>query len=282
MLEQPPNQPVQFPPQGGDRYKVQTGDSWDSIAAANNLTTWALIEFNFPVVRNAPNFQAKCRMVNWLLREHVGCRHSSDGMNYRFDSSDSPGHIYIPLFDVAPVYTHRVRLHFRSLSLTDVPFATAFRSAQRVYAQYGIRIDFTSGASLGLSEDEAARLATVDGTCTWDITSGEYADVQNLAGNLPETEILVCYVTRFSSNILGCGGHMKNKPACIVASAAGKWDTAHEVGHVLLGSAFVPVHPTDTKNLMLISGSQGITVDPPILTDAQLTQMKKSRCCIAL
>ena len=221
-------------------------------------------------------------MVNWLLREHIGCRHSSDGMNYRFDSSDSPGYIYIPLFDIPPVYTHRVRLHFRSLSLTDVPFATAFRSAQRVYAQYGIRIDFVSGASLGLPEDEAARLATVDGTCEWDITSGEYADVQKLAGNLPETEILVCYVTRFSQNILGCGGHMKDKPACIVASAAGKWDTAHEVGHVLLGSAFVPVHPTDTKNLMLISGSKGITVDPPILTDAQLTQMKNSRCCIAI
>jgi hypothetical protein len=42
MLEQQP-QPVQFPPEGGDRYKVRTGDSWDSVAAANNLTAWGLI-----------------------------------------------------------------------------------------------------------------------------------------------------------------------------------------------------------------------------------------------
>jgi hypothetical protein len=121
----------------------------------------------------------------------------------------------------------------------------------------------------------------VDGTCTWDITSGEYADVQNLAGNLPETEILVCYVTQFSDNILGCGGHMKNKPACIVGSAGSQWTTPHEVGHVLLGSTFVPVHSTDSQNLML-SGTFGITASLPILTDAQLAQMKKSRCCVEL
>ena len=259
---------------------MQTGDSWDSIAAANNLTAWGLIEFNFPVVRSAPNFQAKCRMVNWLLREHVGCRHSSDGIELplrlqRF----SRAHLHPPLRR-ASLYTHRVRLHFRSLSLTDVPFATAFRNAQRVYAQYGIRVDFASGASLGLPADEAARLASVDGTCTWDITSGEYADIQNLAGNLPETEILVCYVTQFTDNILGCGGHMPNKPACIVASAGGPFTTAHEVGHVLLGSTFVPVHSSDTKNLML--SSTLLTANPPILTDEQVTQMKKSRCCIAL
>jgi len=164
---------------------------------------------------------------------------------------------------------------------TIVPFSNSFRAAQRTYAQYGIRIDFASGASLGLSDDEAARLAQVDGSCEWDITTGEYADVQSLAGNIPSSEILVCYVARFGAALLGCGGHAPNRPACIVASAGTQWTTAHEVGHVLLGSGFVPVHSTDVTNLML-SGTSGITANPPTLTPAQVAQMKLSRCCVAL
>jgi len=281
MLEQKPLQAVSFPPKGGDGYKVRTGDSWDSVAKANDLDTWALIEFNFPVVKNEPNFQTKCRMVNYLLRNYIGCSKSSDGNNYRFDSSDSPGVIYIPLANVPPVYDYRVRLHFRSLSLTDVPFDTAFRNAQRVYAQYGIRIDFASGMSLGLSEDRARELETVDGSCEWKITSGEYNEVQRLAGALPHNEILVCYVTRFASGNLGCGGHAPNKPACIVASTGSKWTTAHEVGHVLLGSAFRPVHAGSSSNLMYGS-TPGITASLPSLTDAQVAQVKRSICCVSL
>jgi hypothetical protein len=281
MLEQRPTRPVTFPPQGGDRYKVKTGDNWESIAKANGLETWALIEFNFPVVKSEPNFQTKCRMVNWLLRNHIGCTKSADGKNYRFDSSDSPGIIYIPLLNVQPTFTHRVKLHFRSLSLTDVSFDTAFRNAQRVYAQYGIRIDFASGMSLGLPADQAARLENVDGTCNWVITSGEYNEVHRLAGNIPANEILVCYVSRFASGKLGCGGHAPNKPACIVTAAGSQWTTAHEVGHVLLGSGFSPVHETTTGNLMYRS-SPAITGNPPSLTPAQVAQIKRSSCCASI
>ena len=281
MLEKQPTGTVVFPPQGGDRYRVRTGDSWASVATEHGVDTWALIEFNFPVVKPELNFQTKCRMVNWLMRTHIGCRKSADGMNYRFDSSDSPGYIYIPLLDVQPVFTHRVRLRFCSLTSTNVPFATALRNAQRVYAQYGIRVDFQSGISLGLSEEEAQELAVVDGQCDWDITTGEFNRVQSLVGNWPSTEILVCYVGEFAESLLGCGGHAPNKPACIVAAAGSPWTTAHEVGHVLLTKSFSPVHETDTRNLMFRTTS-GITQFPPILTPAQVTQIKKSPCCVAL
>lgn len=279
MLETRPTQTVHFPPDSGTAYRVRTGDSWESVARANGLTAWALIEFNFPVVREERNFQTKCRMVNWLLRQYVGCTRSSDGNNYRFDSADSPGTIYIPFGPVPTVYTHRVRLHFRSLTLTDVEFDRIFRSTQRVYAQYGIRIDFASGASLGLSEAEADRLQTVDGSCAWNITSGEYADVQGLAGRLPANEILVCYVRRFSASIRGCGGHAPNRPACIVAAHGNQFSTGHEVGHVLLGSSFRPVHEASTDNLLFTSGS---TASLPSLTDAQVAQMKRSTCCVSI
>lgn len=281
MLEQRPTQPVTFPPRDGDRYKVRTGDSWGSIAKANDLDTWALIEFNFPAIKGVLDFNAKCKMVNWLLRNYVGCTKSADGKNYRFDSSDTPGYIYIPLMNVQPTFTHRVRLHFCSLVLTAVPFNTAFRNAQRVYAQYGIRIDFQSGISLGLSKEEADRLAVVNGSCEWEITSGEFSEVHSLIGGLPSTEILVCYVNQFQGTLLGCGGHAPNKPACIVAAAGSPWTTAHEVGHVLLGKGFSPVHTSDTSNLMYKS-TPGITANPPGLTTEQVEQMKKSPCCVKL
>jgi hypothetical protein len=97
MLESKPSRPVVFPPTDyGTPYRVKTGDTWESIARADFLDTWWLIEFNFPVVKYAPNFQTMCRQVNWLLRNHVGCKMTTDGMNYRFDSADTPGVIYIP------------------------------------------------------------------------------------------------------------------------------------------------------------------------------------------
>ena len=281
MLEQQPTQAVTFPPADGDRYRVKTGDSWGSIAKANDLDTWSLIEFNFPVVKNVLDFQTKCKMVNWLLRTHVGCSKSADGMNYRFDSSDAPGYIYIPLLDVEPTFTHRLRLHFCSLVQTTVPFNTAFRNAQRVYAQYGIRVEFRSGISLGLPEAEANRLSVVNGSCEWEITSGEFSEVQSLVGGIPSTDILVCYVNRFEGTTLGCGGHAPSKPACIVAASGSPWTTAHEVGHVMLGKSFSPVHTSDTSNLMFRS-TPGITASLPSLTTEQVEQIKKSPCCVGV
>ncbi len=278
MLESRPSQPVVFPPTSGMPYRVRTGDNWESIASANGLDTWLLIEFNFPVVRSAPDFQTKCRQVNWLLHDRVGCTRSADGLNYRFDSADTPGVIYIPSPAVA--FTHRVNLHFRSLSLTAVAFDTILRGAQKVYAQYGIRIDFASGLSFGLPEEQARRLETVDGTCGWSISSGEYSEVQSLAGGIPRNDILVCYISRFSTGNTGCGGHAPDKPACIVASSGSQWTTAHEVGHVLLGSGFSPVHESTRSNLMYPTINLGSAT--PVLTDAQVAQMKRSPCCVAI
>ena len=281
MLEERPAGAVTFPPTGGDRYRVRTDDTWDSIAAANGLTTWGLIEFNFPVVRDEPSLQRKCRLVNWLLHRYVGCTQSSDGMNYRFDARDNPGVIYIPLFDTAMTYTHRIKLHFRSLSLTNVPFDRIFRSTQRAYAPHGIRVDFGSGSSLGLSEDEATRLASVSGSCEWEITSGDFAEVQRLGGRVPATDIVVYYVNRFANaGLLGCGGHLPGRPACILGSGAAQYSTAHEMGHVMLGSSFNPVHDAAISNLMYAFENR--TGDPPSLNAAQITQIKTSPCCIAL
>jgi hypothetical protein len=41
--------------------------------------------------------------------------------------------------------THRVRLNFRSIAGTYVPFETILSSSQSVYANYGIKIEMASG-----------------------------------------------------------------------------------------------------------------------------------------
>jgi hypothetical protein len=180
-----------------------------------------------------------------------------------------------------PTITHRVRVHFISISTTSVPIATHIAKARAVYAQYGIQIVESSGMSLMLSAAEAARFAHVDGQCRWNITAGEYREIQDLGNPVPATDISVYYVNRLSSGSVGCGGHMAGRPASIVAANGTKWTTAHEVGHVLLTSSFRPVHESSTHNLMYRS-TAGITWTLPILTPAQVTQIKRSPCCVRI
>jgi hypothetical protein len=113
VLEQQPTSPkaTQFPPASGEEYKVRSGESWNSIAGRFGLDVWKLIEFNFPVVNEAPSFDSKCRQVNWLMRTHVGCKKSSDGKNYSFDSSDWPGMIYVPARPLDPAILAQLRVY---------------------------------------------------------------------------------------------------------------------------------------------------------------------------
>ncbi len=176
-------------------------------------------------------------------------------------------------------YTHKVTLHFRSISLTNVPFARSLANAEKVYAQYGIQIQFGSGQSLLLSEAEEQTFNQIDGECNWAINTGEYNQLHGMGGNVPSTDILVYYVRRFASNtLLGCGGHATNRPACTVAAEASHWDTAHEVGHVLLTSSFPEVHMRNhRRNLMYPFSSTSRSTK--VLTDRQITKIRSSPCC---
>lgn len=177
-------------------------------------------------------------------------------------------------------YTHRVRLNFCSISDTDVPFRSILAHTQAVFAPHGIRIDFANGMSLGLASDVATRLSRVDGSCEWTITGGEYAELFRQGSHIPATDIGVFYIDRFSESINGCGGHLTNRPGCIVARAGSKWCTAHEICHVLLGSSFSPVHINNPRNLMHpVDIHRSAT---PTLTAAQVTQIKRSPLCVSI
>jgi len=176
-------------------------------------------------------------------------------------------------------YTSQVTLHFRSISLTNVPFSQSMANAEKVYAQYGIKIQFGSGKSLLLSESEEQVFNQVDGECNWAINSGEFNQLHRLGGRVPSTDILVYFVRRFASqNLLGCGGHATNRPACTVAANASPWDTAHEIGHVLLTSSFRPVHVSShRRNLMYPWSSNDRRTK--VLTNSQINQIRRSTCC---
>ena len=177
-----------------------------------------------------------------------------------------------------PRFTHRVNLHFRSLSLSDVPFNRMMSSIERVYAQYSIDARFASGEALSLSEDEQNRFTVIDQNCDWSMESGEFAELEQMGTRVPPHDVAVYIVNRFQEgDVLGCGGHAATRPACAVTHDCSRWDPAHEVGHVLLTSTFSPVHANDQRNLMFPTSSNGGT--PLTLTDKQLARIRTSPLC---
>ena len=180
--------------------------------------------------------------------------------------------------DLVGGFKHRVRLHFRSLALSDVPFDRILSSAQKVYAQYAIDISFASGQSLGLSAEEESRFTTVAQNCVWDVSGGEFESLHKLGTPVPGNDIKVFIVNKFQEgNVVGCGGHAVGHPACAVTHDAPRWDMAHEVGHVLLTSSFDPVHSDSKRNLMYFAPSGDAT--PLTFTEKQLGKIRSSPLC---
>jgi peptidoglycan hydrolase-like protein with peptidoglycan-binding domain len=176
-------------------------------------------------------------------------------------------------------YTHRVRLHFRSLADTNVPFARHLADTEIVYGQYGIKIEFASGMSFKLTPDEEVMFDKIDDSCEWEITGGEYLQLQQLGTPVPETDIAVYYV-RELADAGGCGGHVPNHPACTVAANTTRWATAHEVGHVLLTSRFIPAHSPERRNLMMPDVLYFTAT--PVLADRQVAQILRSPLCFRM
>jgi len=179
---------------------------------------------------------------------------------------------------------YRVRLHLYTIGSPAVSEFTMLRNAQRVYGPNRICIEMASGQSLHLSDSERLTLDAVDGECKWDAVSDEQELLHSLGGNagVGPFDIRVYYVNRLvqtdGSTLNGCAGHAPTRAAVAVAATGSQWTMAHELGHVLLGSGYRPVHEGSTTNLMH-SPTTSITADPPTLTAAQLTAIRASAYC---
>lgn len=174
--------------------------------------------------------------------------------------------------------TRSVRLHFRSISLTSVPFHVQLNAAVEVYAQYDIDIKFQSGLSVQLSEADRKKFKRVDTSCV--AGKDEWDALQKLLNDVPRSDICVFLVkglwdpkeTAGSEAFLGCGAYRPGSPACAVAANASKYDMAHEVGHVLgLG------HDSTSGNLM--HPTQASYPVTPVLKQSQLSTVFKSQLC---
>lgn len=174
-------------------------------------------------------------------------------------------------------FKHRIGLHFRAIALTQVTFDRILSSAQAVYAQYSIRIDMMNGESLAFSPGDQERFEKVNQECVWDLSVGEFNELHSRGTPASSTDVLVYFVRSFKEQLNGCGGHTKGRPACTVAETGTRWTVAHELGHVLLGAGFAPVHVNDTRNLMNTTTSTITAM--PTLTVRQLTQIRKSSVC---
>jgi hypothetical protein len=182
---------------------------------------------------------------------------------------------------VTPDFLENRALLISGASLTNVPFERSLTNAEIVFSQYGIKAEFASGESIGLSEDERELFNQIDQECAWDLDDGEFNQLQSLGSSAPSNDVLVFHVSTFADgNTLGCGGHAKNRPACTITASALAWDTAHEVCHVLLGSSFNPVHINDLRNLMHPISRTLLSV--PVLTSNQVARIRNSVCCSAI
>ena len=173
----------------------------------------------------------------------------------------------------------RIRVHFRSISLTRVAFEDQLRNAQTVYGQYGIDFQYATGESLMLDPAETALFDRIDQECNWTLTSGEYDQLHALGTPCPGTDVKVYFVNRMRG-VLGCGGHAPGRPAATVAAEAWRWDMGHEVGHVLLTSSFRPVHHPHSRNLMNAFPADNAVIK--VLSLAQVRKIRTHPCCASL
>jgi hypothetical protein len=178
-------------------------------------------------------------------------------------------------------FTHRVKLHFRSLSLTEVPMAYQEANCRMVYAKYGIYIDVLSGMSMMLTEDELKLFDEVDvGECVDNKLSTELGDLHKIGlQGVGSNEIVVYFAPKLKDDkhkpLNGCAAINSDRPALVVSATSTPWTLGHELGHVLL-EAFSPVHSTDTANIMFKS-TASITSFPPDLDADQLKAIKASK-----
>lgn len=187
--------------------------------------------------------------------------------------------------DIGNICNYKVNLRLYSIAMPAVTEFTALKNAQRIYGQYGICISFVTGQSLLLKPAEQAQLKSVSGSCGWELTSDDQRLLHSQRGDYMNSpfDIRLYFVNEIveadGSKLNGCGGHAPGRPALNIASTGTPWTFAHELGHVLLGKNFRPVHMEADKTNIMHSPTGNITSNPPTLTPAQVTAIKSSPYC---
>ena len=180
--------------------------------------------------------------------------------------------------------TKRLPIHIRTLALPNFNYSKAIEIAGKLFGSNGIFMDIRSEFCLALSEADAVKFNVIDGECKWNQFSSEQEDLYELAKISPGSGVAVCIVggvKTSSGSLNGCAGHAPSKPAVVIGADATVYTLAHEIGHVLLGPSFSPVHTESTSNIMYKSTNGIPAGSSPTFNAEQATQIKKSGFLIA-
>ncbi|MBY0231064.1 MAG: peptidoglycan-binding protein [Gemmataceae bacterium] len=277
--------------------------NWGEVGQAVRLVQQALLDLGESLPDVAKKFgsphghfddETKAAVLSFqrkhgLVQDGAPGQNTLAKMDQLLKSKAAPA---LPPVPAESFLTHRFKVVFRSTVMPAIPEFVALEDTRRVYGLYGFRVDESGGMSLALSPTEALELNVIDGACLWDQESDEQAKLFALGGGrrgVAPTDIMVYYVNRIveppekaggkGNPLAGCAGHKPGSPACVVAATAAKYDMAHEIGHVLVGSSFSPNHHPFKTNLMF---ENAITADPPGLSESQVRAMRKSALCFPL
>jgi hypothetical protein len=155
----------------------------------------------------------------------------------------------------------------------DPERAETLRTERNLLRCYQSAVDPTDPADFG-------RLSVVNGQCQWNQESPEQADLfsrLNSFDMLGITAVFVKGIQTLTGALNGCAGHANWRAGVMVGSACTPWTLAHEVGHVLLGSTYSPVHTSSPLNIMYEKSSQFTQTSNPSLDLSQVGQMLRSQ-----
>jgi len=258
---------------------LRAGETGEAV----RLLQQALIDLGFPMPISVKRFGSPDGIYGNETTTRVREFQRKNGLS----ADGIAGRDTLAKLDALLNFDRKVRLHFRSAAMPVVPEFTALDNAQKVYAQINVKLEFASGLSMAVTNEDLLRLDASDGTCHWNQASDELKLLNTLGGRqgVGLNDILVFYANRIKQNdgstLNGCAGHDPGKPTVVVAATGSPWTLGHEVGHVLLGPSFSPVHATDPKNLMF-SPTAGITANPPGFTPEQAKAIRASKFCVAI
>lgn len=175
----------------------------------------------------------------------------------------------------------RIPIHIRTLALPKFNYNKSIEFAEKLYGSIGVYFDIQSGLCMALSKANSVKLAVIDGTCKWDQNNSEQDDLYKLAG-LSRSDGVIAFIVGgikqpSGSGLNGCAGHEPDKPAFVVSANASNFTLAHELGHVLLGPKYSPVHTTSMSNIMFGGGTSKIpSTTSPTFDAKQTAQILKS------
>lgn len=173
----------------------------------------------------------------------------------------------------------RVQVHIRMGTNLSFNVYAAIDNAQRMYGESGISFETPTVSSIALSASDLGRLSVINGECNWDQESAEQKELFDIVGASPfagVTAIFIGGIQTATGPLNGCAGHATYRAGVLIGSACTPWTLSHEVGHVLLGPKFSPVHTNDPKNIMYERSSTFTQASSPSFNAAQIEQIRRS------